>query len=70
MLLEFLETNPGIASGILNRPDANVNTGHLWETITVSLNASGPPVYTSDGWKRVSKWFFNILYAILNLYLY
>ncbi|XP_055910685.1 uncharacterized protein LOC129945048 [Eupeodes corollae] len=54
-LVEFLKENSGIAKGILNAPKYKAKTRELWDEITVVLNSLGPPVKTSDGWKKVWK---------------
>ncbi|XP_049306791.1 uncharacterized protein LOC125779062 [Bactrocera dorsalis] len=51
IIIEFMEKNPDILRGFTKRNKPTIES--LWQELTESLNAAGPPHKDVNGWKKV-----------------
>ncbi|XP_017472936.1 PREDICTED: uncharacterized protein LOC108363918 [Rhagoletis zephyria] len=51
LLIQFMEENPDLAKGFSKRDKSLVSS--LWQELTDTLKAAGPPTKDVNGWKKV-----------------
>lgn len=52
-IVEFMERHPAFATGLIKCAGGKRKSDQLWERLTLHLNRIGPPIRTSDKWKKV-----------------
>lgn len=53
ILVDFFLTHSHLAKGRIQSVEARKKAGELWEDLSKSLNAVGPPLRDVNGWKKV-----------------
>lgn len=53
-LAEYMSEHPNFAKNLLpNCGQGRVTANRLWETLTIRLNAFGPPIKDAKAWRKV-----------------